>query len=389
MGRVTPHGRAMAGLALHPRLAHMVLSGKRLGQGALACDLAALLSERDILRGRQDADLQLRVEALRDAREAEVDRGRVQRVREAARQFRRRLDVAAEDANVDNVGLLLAFAYPDRIALRRGTGGLHYRLSNGRGAFFREPEPLAAHDCLAVAELDGDKRDARIFLAAPLTLAAIEDHFADQIVTSDIVAWESREQIVAARRQRRLGELVLDEARQAEPSPEAISAAMLTGIAEMGLPCLPWTGAAQSLRSRIGFMRRVEGGPWPDLSDDALLATLDRWLGPWLIGMTRRAHLARLDMQAVLEALLSRQQKKALDAAAPTHIAVPSGSRLPIDYGSGAQPDPGGAAAGTVRAGRHAGDCRRPPQGDASPALPGPPPGSGDAGPGQLLGQHV
>jgi ATP-dependent helicase HrpB len=337
-GRVTRHGKAMAALPLHPRLAYMVLRGKELGLGALACEVAALLSERDILRSGRDADLRLRVELLRDPRNAAVDRGGAQRVRETARQMRRQLALPPEDGNVDDVGLLLGFAYPDRIALRRGGGGLQYRMSNGRGAFFPQPESLATSDALAVAELDGDKRDARIFLAAPLTLAEIEEHFAEQIAVAETVAWDSREQLVAARRQRKLGELVLKDEALPKPEREAVTAAMLEGVREMGLACLPWTNSTEAFRTRIAFLRRIEGESWPDLSDAALLDSLEDWLSPWLEGISRRAHLARLDMHAVLEALLPWERRRALDDEAPTHLLVPSGSRIPIDYAIGETP---------------------------------------------------
>ena len=338
-GRITPHGRAMAKLPLHPRLAHMVLMAKSLNRGDLACDLAALLSERDILKNSQDADLRLRLEALRDPRGQGVDRGSLQRCREAARQMRRQLGLSQSETSVEDAGLLLAYAYPDRLAQRRGGDALHYHLSNGRGAFFRQPEALATSDILAIAELDGDRRDARIFLAAPLTLAEIEDHFAERIVTSETVRWDSREQAVTARRQRRFGELVLEDIRMNAPPPEAVADAMLQGIGEMGLDCLPWTPSARALQARLSFLHRTEETEdWPDCSDQALAATLDVWLAPWLDGASRRAHLGRLDMTAVIEAMLPWEAKRRLDHHAPTHVTVPSGSHVAIDYQSGGQP---------------------------------------------------
>jgi ATP-dependent helicase HrpB len=337
-GRITAHGRAMAALPLHPRLAHMVFKAMTLGRGGLAAELAALLSERDILNNARDADMRLRVEMLRDPRGQPVDRGGLQRCRDAARQLRRQLGLSFEETSVEDTGLLLAFAYPDRIALGRGGDGLHYRLSNGRGAFFPQPEPLATSEALAVAELDGERRDARIFLAAPLTLAEIETHFAERIAVVESVQWDGREQAVAARRQRRLGELVLSDIRLVDPEPSAVTAALLQGIREMGLDCLPWRPAADALRARLNFLRRTEGEVWPDCSDEALLETLDVWLAPWLEGASRRAHLSRLDMNSVIEALLPWDMKTLLDRHAPTHATVPSGSRIAIDYQSGEQP---------------------------------------------------
>ena len=338
-GRVTGHGRAMAGLPLHPRLAHMALTAKGLGLGGLACDLAALLSERDILRGEKDADMRPRVEALRNRRgHGDIDRGAAARAGETARQLRRQLRLAGDGGNVEQAGLLLAFAYPDRIALSRGGNGLQYRLSNGRGAFFPQPEPLATQAALAVAELDGNKREARIFLAAPLPVSEIERHFAGQIVSRDSIGWDPREEAVAARRRRLLGALVLEDTRLPDPPAEAVQAALLDGIRSIGLACLPWTDAARSWQARVAFLRRVDGEAWPDLSDEALLDGLETWLGPWLQGMSRRSHLSRLDLMAALEAMLPWESRKALDALAPTHVVVPSGSRIPIDYRSGEAP---------------------------------------------------
>lgn len=337
-GRITPHGRRMAVLPLHPRLAHMTLTARDLGLGCLGCDLAALLSERDILRNGKDADMRLRVEALRDAKGLPVDRGALQRCRDASRQLRRQLVIPAEEYSVEACGLLLALAYPDRVALSRGGDGLHYRLANGRGAFFAQPEPLAANEALAIARLDGNRREARIFLAAPLTRNDIETHFADQIVTRSSVQWDGRELAVAARRQRLLGELPLDDGRQPNPEPALVTAAMIEGIRDMGIDCLPWTPASLSLRARLAFLRRIEGAEWPDCSDAALLDGLETWLAPWLDGLSRKAHLSRLDMTAIVSSLLDWDARKRLDRHAPTHIDVPSGSRIAVDYQSGDHP---------------------------------------------------
>ena len=340
-GRITPHGRAMAELPLHPRLAHMVLASRALDLAPLACLLAALLSERDVLRGARDADLRRRVEAVLGAADPAADRAAIARVREGARQLRRQLRIAGPEGGVERTGLVLAFAYPDRIALRRtGSAGLapmgrdlHYRLSNGRGAYFQEFEPLAGEDWLAVAELDGDRRDARIFLAAPLQAEDVEAHFGDQITTVESVAWDPREQAVAASRRRLLGLLPIAESRLADPPQRAVTSALLDGIRSLGLDCLPWSNTAKALRQRLAFLRTVEGSAWPDVGDAALLATLETWLAPWLAGMQRRAHLERLDLAAIVAAGLSWEQRQVLDREAPTHLTVPSGSRIPIDYG--------------------------------------------------------
>ncbi len=343
MGQITAHGRDMACLPMHPRLAHMILRAWAIGFGGLACDLAALLSDRDVLRlgpGERDADMRLRVEAMRgQMRGLSVDRAALARAREQARQFRRQLRVGDAANDLEQTGLVLAFAYPDRIARRRPGGEPRYQMSNGRGAFFAEVEPLSAEDWLAVPHLDGDKREARIFLAAPLSAADLEEHFADQIHLVESVTWDGREEAVQARRQRRLGELVLKDERLAgDANPAAITAAMLDGIRQLGLHILPWSREAEDFRQRVGFLRRVDGDAcWPDLSDAALLASLEDWLAPFLDGVSRRGHLARLDLLAILRAQLDWTCNKALDDMAPTHVEVPSGSRVRIDY-SGEEP---------------------------------------------------
>ena len=359
-GQITPHGRRMAGFGVHPRLAHMMLKGKELGLGDLACEVAALLGERDIVRaqpGFRDADLRLRVELLRGlddegrmrgaGRGLTVERGGAQQALKQSRQWKRQLGVKGGSANVGSAdigatGLLVALAYPDRIGQRRpggnaGGAAAQYRLSGGRGAFFQEAEPLSAEDWLAVADLDGAARESRIFLAAPVTLAELEDAFAEHIRTDTVVAWDGREQAVLARRRRMLFALVLKDERLSKPPADRIAAAMLEGIREMGLICLPWSDELRRWQSRVLFLRRMEGEEWPDVSDAALLDSLEEWLTPFLDGVSRRAHLDRVELSNALRGLLPWAMQQRLDKEAPTHVEVPSGSRVPIDY-SGDEP---------------------------------------------------
>jgi len=327
--RITVHGKAMAALPVHPRLAHMMLKGKELGAGATACAIAALLSERDILRGARDSDLRRRLEAIDGQSDRDADRGALMRVRDLARQLRRQLRA---DEGRGDCGMLLAFAFPDRIAQRRGDS---YRLANGRGAFFAEPESISLSPFVVVADLDGERKESRIFLAAPIDRADIETHFPIEEVSN--VVWDKREQAVLARRQRRVGALVLDEARLDNPPADQVIEAQLTAIADLGLACLPWSNEARKLRQRVQFLHRHRTD-WPDWSDAALLAGLAEWLGPYLGGMSRAAHWQKLDMAEILKSRLDWEQQKALDRLAPTHVPVPSGSRIAIDYENDAQP---------------------------------------------------
>jgi ATP-dependent helicase HrpB len=335
-GRLTEHGRAMAALALHPRLAHMVVRARELGSAGLACDLAALFGERDILRAQgnaRDADVRYRLAVLAGETPPAgfaVDRGALQRARAAAAEWRRRLGVRAEKADPDDAGVLLALAYPDRIARRRETGQLAYQLANGKGAAFGGPDPLARAEWLALAEVSGE---GRIYLAAPAPLAQIETHCADQIRAEDDVRWDDRTESVVARRVRRLGALVLEEKPLAGEATEQVRAAMIEGIRRLGLDCLPWTADIRALCRRVAFLAREEGAAhWPDMSGAALLADLEGWLGPFLGGIARRAALAKLDLDGALRARIGYERLKRLDALAPTHMTVPSGSRVALDY---------------------------------------------------------
>ncbi|HLI20658.1 MAG TPA: ATP-dependent helicase HrpB, partial [Stellaceae bacterium] len=347
-GRITRAGKAMAALPLHPRLAHMALRAKERGQGRLAAAIAALLMERDIVRAApsaRDADLRLRLSLMseRDAARdlpagLSLDRGGLQRARDAARQIARSLNVdSGESIDPAAAGSVLALAYPDRIAQARGAAG-QFRLASGGGAELPASDPLAKEEFLAVAELDGERKTARIFLAAPLSRAEIEEDFADRITTSDTIEWDAQSEAVLARRQRKLEALVLDDQPLRDPPQEQVIAALLTGIRALGLEALPWSREAESFRRRVEFLHRTLGEAWPDFSDAALLANLEDWLAPYLSGITRRAQFGQIDLAAALSAKLDYAQRRQLDALAPSHIEVPSGSRVAIDYGTGDVP---------------------------------------------------
>ncbi|MBF0129027.1 MAG: ATP-dependent helicase HrpB [Alphaproteobacteria bacterium] len=337
-GRITGHGREMAEIPLHPRLAHMVIRGRGLGLGSLACDAAALLAERDIVRGTRDPDLRMRLDLMRGADGPPptglvLDHDARRHARRMADRFRQLLGKTGRESNDPRrLGLLVALAYPDRIARRRTGGAGQFRLANGRGAVLPTTEPLAAEDWLAVADLDGDKREARVYLAAPLSEADLELGFAEHFSAESFVRWDSREQAVQARRRTSFGALVLKDEPLRDPAPEAVTAALIEGIREMGLEALPWTPDILAWRTRVAFLRRLDGDGWPDVGDAALLGGLEHWLAPYLDGMSRRAHLKTLDLGSALRNLLDQQRQRILEEDAPTHLTVPSGSHLPIRY---------------------------------------------------------
>ncbi|MCW5799320.1 MAG: ATP-dependent helicase HrpB [Nitrospira sp.] len=344
-GALTAHGRRLAHVTVHPRLAHMIVAAVPLGFGSWACDLAALLSDRDILQGGpgwRNADLRLRMEALHGKREhlagATINRVDCERVKRASEQWRRQLQLNAPFGDgIDHLGILLAFAYPDRVAQRVVGSDGRYRLANGRGVSFQGQQSLSQEDYLAVAHLDGTGDWARILAATPVRIQDLERHCADQICSVDLLEWDDRSESVRARRQRRWGQLILDDRATHEPDPAHVTAALLVGLRRASLAVLPWTKEQQQWRARIAFLHRLDA-TWPDLSDDALTHTLEHWLGPFVIGLTSLAQLRRMDLQAPLDNLLTWQQRQELPRLAPTHITVPSGSHVRLDYEPGDSP---------------------------------------------------
>ncbi|WP_159884448.1 ATP-dependent helicase HrpB [Paenibacillus puerhi] len=343
-GALTAHGRRMADLGMEPRLAHMTLRAIPLGLGEAACELAALLQERDLFRGGAggtDADLGQRYTALRGfmrerqggAARPGADDAAKRRVVDEAAQWKRKLGLGREaGAEAEaRTGLLLAFAFPDRIAQNRGDG--RFLLSGGRGAVFGRTQSLSLAPFLAVAELDDLGTDSRILLAAPIAEDELYRHLEQEMSKESVVYWDRQVRNVRARQRVRLGALVLKETVWEKPDAEAMLAALLEGVRIEGLQLLNWSKSALQLRERLSFMHRHTGDSgWPDVSDEALLATLEEWLGPHLYGMKQREELHRLQPAALLEGMLSWSQRQALDAQAPTHWIVPSGSRIPIDY---------------------------------------------------------
>ncbi len=354
-GGITVHGRALARLGVHPRLAHMLLRARRLQAVPLAAQLAALLSERDLLRGEsaaRDADIRTRLDILSGAeRRHGAAHSSLERARRSARELER--SVAGADAGAvagdgkpgdhrnagaaNDAGLLLAFAYPDRIGRRRPGREGRYTLANGRGAVFAEPQPLARQEFIVAVELDDRERDARILLAAPLERQSLLGHFADRIRREERVEWSSRDEAVLARRTLELDGLVLEEKPLAAPPAEAACAAMLGGLRALGISALPWDREARDLQARIEFVRRElrdtrEGAAWPEVSDAALFASLGSWLTPWLDGLSRREHLANLPLADALRTRLSFEQQRQLAELAPTHLTLPGGTRVRVDY---------------------------------------------------------
>ncbi|MDT1060558.1 ATP-dependent helicase HrpB [Paracoccus sp. CPCC 101403] len=317
--RITAHGRALVALPLHPRLAHMlVLAGKD------AADLAALMGERDPLTGAP-VDLTLRLAAIRDARAYEarhpwpLNAGGVQRIRDEARRLRR----LAPEGQGMAAGAMAALAYPDRIGQRRKGDQPCYVLSGGKGAILPEGDALGASLFIVATDLDGDAREARVRMAAAVDEGDLRALFPDLIRSVELVEWSRRDNRILARRQERLGALVLADHALDSPEPASIARAAVEGLRASGLN---WTPGAARLRARVALIPEL--GP---VDDETLLADPE-WLLPWLGKVRTAADLRGLDLTEPLKARIGWDGQQRLDRAAPAHFVTPLGRKVPIDY---------------------------------------------------------
>jgi ATP-dependent helicase HrpB len=322
-GGLTAHGRAIAGLPLPPRLAHMVLKGAQAGSAERAALVAAVLTERGM--GGTDADLRHRLE--RFARDGAP---RTRDARALAARWARAAGGKGRDHGDADAGLLLAEAFPERVAKARGKPG-EYRLASGRGVYLEATDALAREPWLAIGELGGGEARDRILLAAPLDEAALRDAFADRMTSEEVVEADDKGRLRAKRRLK-LGELVVEERLIERPPADLMARHLLDQVRARGLDALPWTDAAQGLRARVGFLRGLGQDGWPDLSDAALGARLDDWLAPLLNGATSLAAVNRQALDDALRTLVGWEKLRGLDTAAPERLATPAGPTHAIDY---------------------------------------------------------
>jgi ATP-dependent helicase HrpB len=320
-GHITAHGRKLAALPLHPRLGHMLAVA-----GPGAATLAALLAERDPLRGAPP-DLALRMQAITRPG-PEADRGVVERIRTEARRLGAAVarDAAGgTSATSYSLAEMAALAYPDRIGLRRKGEAPRWVLSGGKGAAMAVGLPLSGARLIVATDLDGDTREATIRQAVAISEAEVRGLFADRIQWEDVCEWSRREGRVLARRQERLGALVLDDRAWTAP-PERVARAALEGLRQLGLP---WTPAARRLRARA---RLARGEGWPGVEDADLLTTAEDWLLPHLAGVKTEADLRALDLTPALQSLLGWDRLAAMDRLVPGSFETPLGRKIPIDY---------------------------------------------------------
>ncbi|WP_137110314.1 ATP-dependent helicase HrpB [Rhodobacter sp. SY28-1] len=315
-GHVTAHGRVLAGLPLHPRLGHMLAVA-----GPGAATLAALLAERDPLRGA-GPDLALRMQAIQRPG-PEADRGVVERVRAEAK----RLEAAAPKGERAGLSLaeMAALAYPDRIGLRRKGEAPRWVLSGGKGAAIAPGLALSGARLIVATDLDGDAREALVRQAVAISEAEVRGLYADRIQWVEVCEWSRREGRVVSRRQERLGALLLDD-RHWEAAPEAVARAALEGVRLLGLP---WSPAARRLRARA---RLARGEGWPGVDDVELLASAEEWLLPHLSGVKTEADIRGFDLVTALQGLIGWDRLAEMDRLVPGSFETPLGRKIPIDY---------------------------------------------------------
>ncbi|QFU75857.1 ATP-dependent helicase HrpB [Halioglobus maricola] len=341
--QLTPHGVRLAQVPLHPRLAHMLLVGCDINARETACLLAAVLSERNPM-GSDGADIGDVVALLMGDRKCPQKlQGWFKRVWQLARRYARiatevhaprgpGIEVPPEDV----CGILLASAYPDRIARRRSEGG--FQLANGRSARIIASDPLSSEQWLAVADIGGerDSTSDRIFSATRLSARAFEGILSDLVRREELVEWNQRAERFTAQRRQMIGAIELTSEPLLEVSAEARTKALLGVVRRRGLQMLPWDSQTEQWRARVQLLHdsfsQEENSPWPDLSDAALLAQLEEWLGPWLDPIRKLDDFARLDLKAILTGMLAWPLPLDLERLAPERLSVPSGSSIRIDY---------------------------------------------------------
>lgn len=318
-GRLTPHGQQMAAIPVHPRLAHMILSCDD-----RAATIAALLSERDVLGHRAGSDLELR---LRAVKRGEGPKPLLAAINAETKRLARFCKGPRRE-----LGEMAALAYPDRVGLRRPGQAARYLLSGGKGAKLEDADALAGKSVLVALDLDGDAREARIRLAAPLSEAGLRDVFAGQITLQESCFWSKQARCVKAVRRERFGALILSEQKWKQAPSDQVIAAFLEGVRDIGLGGLYWTKSARAFRARVQFLSRQDP-TFPDWSDAGLMDTTQNWLAPFVAGLTTADDIARFDPEPALRAALGWQNTQALDVAAPAFFETPLGRKLALDYG--------------------------------------------------------
>lgn len=324
-GRITTEGKSLRALALPPRLARMIVDSHRAGEGEAAAEIAAIITERGL--GGDSVDLEHRRDQFRRDRSP-----RAASARDLARRWASQVAASEKAGQQDDLstGLMLAYAFPDRVARNRGNGS--FVLANGRGAAVEQTSSLARAPYIAIGEMTGTAASGRILLAAQITQDEIERHFAEHIESVDEISFDRGAMALRARRKRALHAITLSETTLAVSPSEETARIFADGLIAAGLDRLPWSKAAKQWRDRVMFLRKAEGDNWPDLTNDGLVARRDDWLVPALYDKIALKDISAGDLSDALMALLPWEMRARLDREAPTHFEAPTGSVLAIDY---------------------------------------------------------
>ena len=345
-GRITAQGKRQLALGTHPRLAAMLLAAPDDAEQALACDLAALIEARDPLLGYRGNDWQARWQALADYRARKTVSGAsasaLKQLDMATSQWRRRLrcqTLPPAHVSAHLLGDVLLHAFPDRIAKQHDQDPLRYSLASGKMARIHADSPLYGEPWLCASELKFEAKEALILRAAPLDESRLQSDFPERFIEQDHVRWDDKQNALIARREVRFDQIVLSSKSAGKVDPEQAAEALCAVVRQKGLSLLPWSGNAQQFRERVACLREwLPELELPDASDESLMAALDTWLKPALLGKSRLDALSNAELSDALYSLYSWSERQRIDQLAPAHISVPSGLQRAIHYQAGSTP---------------------------------------------------
>ena len=343
-GRITPHGKKMASAGLHPRLAHMIIKADEKGHGFLACRIAAFLNERDFIRFDQnkvDPDIRLRLEIIEEftmkkkkwQKDFKVNKGIIHRIIKTEKKMAKDFGIRFTKTDIEKAGTLLAHAYPDRIARKRDNKNNTFLLAAGKGAFFSGTNSVALNEYIVAVHLDGNPKNAKIFLAALYSKQDFEQDFCDGFKSVQTVSWDKKAGVVKATEETIFDRLVVQRRTISDIDPDMACDILMKEILRKGLAFLPWTKKLKSLKERAVFLKDTGGFPdLPDVSDKMLEEELTIWLKPFLLGVFSLKQIEKIDLKSAFLSLLTWKEQKTIEKNAPSHIMVPSGSKKPLKY---------------------------------------------------------
>lgn len=353
-GKITPHGKKMASIGIHPRLAHMILKGSESGDAEVACFLAAVLSQQDFVSfvDYRESDIAIRLEILKSLHEnkkyfdknIKINKSLAMQVLKNALKYKKNISAGGDTFNLNKAGELVAFAYPERILKLRSSQAGNYLMANGMGAFVTKDDYLFSEKYLVAAELDGNAHNSKVYLAAAYSKEQLIKSFDHKLQKVADVKWDKKSKSVIVKRELKYRELVISTETIDDAAPDIVVDEMLYGIKECGINCLPWNKELRNFQARAVLIHRTgQYDDFPDLSDDVLTGTMDVWLKPFLPGITKISQLNKLNFKNTLFSLFDWKTKQIVESEAPTHITVPSGSRIPLKYftkENGVEPSP-------------------------------------------------